>query len=551
MPKILIREKDTSKANAYGENNFSVVVPGYVDEDTFDYEIAKNIEIGKDVYELNSVSDFEKYIGKTPGQAIPAKNAEPEIANAEVTGIAKYQGKVKKEDFESEEYGVYTATPAAPKDTRIGSYGPGIFQLGEITYILTKVEYNDNLFKEIDSDPDGDGVTEKFRSEETELADYLKVYNDKLGQAAKSPYQIGNQIAYELLNLGYTVLFKKINSYDAISELSSASFWEQLKDRSIYNFRYILSGLRGEYADASVMRQISSIATFNQDIAKDAEMQNVLNNSDVIDANHGRGDCIALCDIDERDLINCTTDEEIVNGISTSVGKLSSADKYTAIFGPQVTYNMSEEEVRAFGGNKTFPASFHYLACAASAFKRFSEWYAVAGYSRGQAARTVDSTSFVLGERVINTLAPRVINEKYNINKAVNLVLKERGSYYLWGNRTAHALDDKGLVYSHFLNIRQLCTTIKKQLYTACRKFTFDPNSDLLWINFVNAIKPTLEAMRADYGIKGYKIVQKVDNTKAVLKAVIRIIPIEAVEDFDLTINLEEDLAGITANVVE
>ena len=57
--------------------------------------------------------------------------------------------------------------------------------------------------------------------------------------------------------------------------------------------------------------------------------------------------------------------------------------------------------------------------------------------------------------------------------------------------------------------------------------------------------------MRADYGIKGYKIIRKADNTKAILKAVIRIVPIEAVEDFDITISLEESLSGITANVSE
>jgi hypothetical protein len=53
----------------------------------------------------------------------------------------------------------------------------------------------------------------------------------------------------------------------------------------------------------------------------------------------------------------------------------------------------------------------------------------------------------------------------------------------LWGNRTAHMLESEGmgdLVASHFLNIRQLCTTIKKQVYVACRRFTFDPNSNVL-----------------------------------------------------------------------
>jgi hypothetical protein len=112
-------------------------------------------------------------------------------------------------------------------------------------------------------------------------------------------------------------------------------------------------------------------------------------------------------------------------------------------------------------------------------------------------------------------------------------------------------LNTDGLLFHHFLNIRQLCTTIKKQLYVACRQFTFDPNSDLLWINFVNAIKPTLEKMRADQGIKGYKITKVANNKKALLTARIRIVPIEAVEDFDISIYLEDSLTGIVVKADE
>lgn len=558
MPKNIIREKDYSRANVYGANSFSVVVPGYTGDDFNEFE-AEKIKIGPNVYELNSISDFDTYIKKYSGKEETDKNTEPVVVNESGVGIAKYQGTVTKEDFENNEYKVYRAEAMAQTDSRFNTYGPNVLRVDAThQYALVEVTYSDNLFTEFEVTTENqedypDLAPGTYRSEESTDSDYLKVYNSELGRAASSPYHIGNQIAYELLKLGYIVLFKKMDkTKDALEELSNTLFWEQLKDRSIYDFRYILSGLRGDQADSAVMNNMINVASFSTyDQKEDHEMQDVINNLDIIGATNGRGDCIALCDIDERCLENCTTDKEIVIGISESVGRLTN-DKYAAIFGPQVTYNMSEKEVEDFGGNKTFPASFHYLACAANTFSRFSEWYAVAGYSRGQSARAVESTSFALGERVINTLAPRaaISNTEYSVNKAVNLILKERGNYYLWGNRTAHVLDSD-LVFSHFLNIRQLCTTIKKQLYTACRKFTFDPNSDLLWINFVNAIKPTLESMRADYGIKGYKIIKKADNSKAMLKAIIRIVPIEAVEDFDITISLEESLSGITANVSE
>ena len=122
----------------------------------------------------------------------------------------------------------------------------------------------------------------------------------------------------------------------------------------------------------------------------------------------------------------------------------------------------------------------------------------------------------------------------------------------MWGNRTAKKIE-KGegndLTASNFLNVRQLCATIKKQLYVSCRSFTFDPNSDTLWFNFVNSITPTLELMKADQGIRDYIIKKEATDKKATLKATLRIIPIEAVEDFIIDISLEDSFGSVTANI--
>ena len=174
----------------------------------------------------------------------------------------------------------------------------------------------------------------------------------------------------------------------------------------------------------------------------------------------------------------------------------------------------------------------------------FAEWYAAAGSTRGVSSYVIDHTSVKLGEIAINTLEPR--KKAVDGQFACNVIANFRGSYYLWGNRTAAPLDDKDLTADHFLNIRQLCSTIKKQLYVACRRFTFDPNSDTLWFNFVNSITPTLDAMKADQGIRDYKVVKVFTNEKATLKARIRIIPIEAVEDFDITVSLEDSFGGVS-----
>jgi hypothetical protein len=187
----------------------------------------------------------------------------------------------------------------------------------------------------------------------------------------------------------------------------------------------------------------------------------------------------------------------------------------------------------------------------------FAEWYAAAGYNRGVSSYVIDHTSVKLGEIAINALEPRYLvddPQKVQPPFACNVIANFRGSYYLWGNRTAALLDSKAgggdLTAKHFLNIRQLCATLKKQVYVACRRFTFDPNSDTLWFNFVNAITPTLDAMKADQGIRDYKIVKIFTDKKATLKARLRIIPIEAVEDFDITVALEDSFGNMSVTTV-
>lgn len=57
--------------------------------------------------------------------------------------------------------------------------------------------------------------------------------------------------------------------------------------------------------------------------------------------------------------------------------------------------------------------------------------------------------------------------------------------------------------------------------------------------------------MKGDQGIAGYRI-SKVETTeKAVLKAIIRIVPIEAVEDFDISIYLEDNVEGLNIEADE
>lgn len=461
-------------------------------------------------------------------------------------------------------------------------------------------------------------------------------------------YHYGNQMAYELLNLGYSIVYKPISN---IREMNDANFWEVFKDKASYDFRFITHGLlestdldsNAEYISANnrltavkdAAAELSKIKVAAEEIEieqeanketekaeyREAEYQKIMEafdgfinikdssksryssfeaavigtdtelaelnsklagiNSDSIStsiinsinghianlakyvtdsAESGRGDCIALIELDESTYTSINNVEsKPERAIISAINEISQIDadngKYCAMTVPSIYYNMTSD---ATFNNKKFPGAFHYLACFINSLKLgFAEWYAAAGYTRGVSSYMVDHTSVKLGEIAINALEPRNYDDPQSDYPkfACNVIANFRGSYYLWGNRTAHPLGKKGnletgdLVASSFLNIRQLCTTIKKQLYVACRRFTFDPNSDTLWVNFVNAIKPTLEAMKADQGIRDYKILKVYTDKKATLKAKIRIIPIEAVEDFDLEVSLEDSF-GETAAVV-
>lgn len=115
----------------------------------------------------------------------------------------------------------------------------------------------------------------------------------------------------------------------------------------------------------------------------------------------------------------------------------------------------------------------------------------------------------------------------------------------MFGNRTLrqNGLDGKSnLVATSFLNIRNLISDIKKTSFAACRRMTFEQNTDILWFNLKNQITPILDRMKNGNGISDYRLIRVATKEKAKVVGKIRIIPIEAVEDFELTVELMDSL---------
>lgn len=247
--------------------------------------------------------------------------------------------------------------------------------------------------------------------------------------------------------------------------------------------------------------------------------------SKMIDAASMRTDAVALLDTtDNPDRVIAASDNDaIFNKINKT--KLGNGE-YGAVFYPWYTHN----------DGFTYPGSFAYLTSLAESLRNNPAWLAIAGVARGQVPNLAGlHLNKVLSNKIADDYQPR--SGGASINPITDI--KPYG-YTIWGNRTLKD-NSENLTATSFLNIRNLLCDIKKVCYKAARRFTFEQNSDILWINFKQAIAPTLEAMVSGFGLSGYKILKVPTTEKAKLCCKIILYPLYAVEDFEITISLQDE----------
>lgn len=265
-----------------------------------------------------------------------------------------------------------------------------------------------------------------------------------------------------------------------------------------------------------------------------------------------RGDCIALINYPhDKDTDVATLREAIEYQITEDIDL-----KNAAIFAPYVTFDKTAKEVKA--EDKLVPGAFAYLAAYTNSIKNNPDWFAAAGSKRGIIPGLVDvSKKYSTAECEIlqgRGAAAEVDLDANtdNVGFAINPIteIKPFGTI-VWGNRTlvknAGISDGAGgqignLKAASFLNIRNMVSTIKKKLYEVATKYTFEQNTDTLWLNFKAEIEKLLDEIQAGNGILGYRFTKVPTNKKARLIAKLTIIPVEAVEDFDLTVELSDSL---------
>lgn len=174
------------------------------------------------------------------------------------------------------------------------------------------------------------------------------------------------------------------------------------------------------------------------------------------------------------------------------------------------------------------------------------EWLAAAGSARGVIPLD-DLNCGPISESVIDSMQPREAVDSSTPAISINPILKVYPwGVRTWGNRTAEPITKAtGLTASHFANIRVLICDLKKAIYKASRQYQFEQNNDVLWVNFQSSVNTILAEMKQSYGIAGYEWVRGTSE-RAKLNATLRIIPIEPVEDFDITVALVDADTEIT-----
>lgn len=256
-----------------------------------------------------------------------------------------------------------------------------------------------------------------------------------------------------------------------------------------------------------------------------------------------RGDAIALFDHTPNNsrVFAATNPDSVYAKVKeycqvNRVNELSeSIYTYGTMYTPYGIYSNS-----VIDGNVELPGSFAYLLSLAVSVVNNANWYAVAGVTRGIVPNLLN-----LSQNVTNAIAESYTpGDDISINPITNI--KPYG-LAIWGNRTLKNNAKAGdLTATSFMNVRQLVCDVKRNVFVASKRLTFEQNNDVLWINFKAQLVPTLEEMLQGNGLTGYQLIRQKTTAKATLKAKIVLQVVEAVEDFDITISLTDSESTIS-----
>ena len=332
---------------------------------------------------------------------------------------------------------------------------------------------------------------------------------------------------------------------DSISIDTDKSIFNALYDTGTYRVKYITTGGYPIFEFKFVpQNQTSSSATVLEHLVSIAGSTNFEESGLSVS---GRGDCILLVDHTNypgRPLYGNGSVFEVLNDFSVSpLRNVQTLSSFATMFTPWCEFGLENIDGVT---SAELPASFAYLFALAKSLKTNNSWIAIANSRRGKVYNLIDVlTEDVLTNRIANYYQKNAETDTgFSINAITEIYPYGQ---VIWGNRTLqYATDSDHVTAMGYLNLRNLVCDVKKQCYQAARRYMFEQNSDILWINFKSFITPLLDKMKTSYGLSDYNIKKGAKSGKTKLYAEITLYPIYAVETIDVTISIQDEDVSVS-----
>ena len=269
-----------------------------------------------------------------------------------------------------------------------------------------------------------------------------------------------------------------------------------------------------------------------------------------------RGDSIALIDhTDNPDRTIYSEDELSVSNKAKQffMNFEDTVASHGAMFTPwyHCTHEViaGDSTIRAENSD-VMPASLAYLSSLAVQLRNYNPWLAVSGVTRGKIPYFGSlHTNYNLTNNVADSYqyVPSGDTPDVALVSINPITYIRQYGYCIWGNRTLRN-NKLGTKATSFLNIRNVVSDIKKLLYDTSQQLLFEQNTEVLWLNFKTKVTPLLDTMVSSYILSDYKLTKyNVDPVSGepvpayMVLASLKIMPINSVEVFDLTVQLENN----------
>lgn len=557
--KIIIQEDNQTKARGVIASSDIAYVPGLMGMDKSGdayiphalrkdgSEVVKNIPIY-----CETIAEFEDYFGKYPYQLTNTdKSGFDDFTNVSVdpsyvyakelifAGIPVYYDAIEAESIEdiSEVY----ATAKQAYDAAVETFNTDkvAYENAVKAHDIAYAEYCDASDELTKAQAALENNTDETKTSELEAAVAAATTVKETKASAHSEATVALHTTYDeyitakcaLEEAEVDLTNAALNTSNKISYLYEKlnDHFNMLTDKGEYNVKYITSG------GYPVVRKSGGSLNFSTA-------------GTMLTVAESRQDAVAL--IDHYYDTTLPTDPASTQSIYNQVANYSfgNSGAFGAMFTPWAIYSCSTltDDVATTDVNEAamyMPASFGYLLCMAQAIKTSPNWLAMAGVTRGLVPKLIEiPIKCKITNRNAETYQPKTGGVSINAITEI----KPYGNC-IWGNRTLMQVPASGTTALNFLNTRNMISDIKKLAYTTAKELMFEQDSDTLWTTFVSRVSPLLNRLKGGFGISDYKLIKGTTKyngdplTRGEVSVVIRIVPIYAVEYFEITVTITDD----------